>query len=482
MPAFISVHANNLDSLLCGIKERIYTVVRNGKRCSPPLPARRGIFSRLEHFSSRLANHVGLCNPWSYSEFLDTYQGSKRMVYERAVESLLQKDLTIEDAEISSFCKFEKILKFGAPRIISPRGARYNACVGRYLKAIEGRVYKGIARIYGGCTVMKGLNAIEVASEMFTMWSSFNCPAAVGLDASRFDQHVSVDALRWEHGVYNTLFYRHPELKEWLTWQLVNKCVARLPEAVVKFTVKGCRMSGDMNTSMGNCLLMCAMVYTYAKDLGIKVRLANNGDDCVVFMEDHDVKRFNAGLHAWFLEMGFTMKMEDPVFKFEHVEFCQSRPVCVDGEWIMCRNPVTALVKDSVCLHPERGEHMVSGLRAWATSVGESGQSWSAGVPVMYSAYSAIRRVGRGQTGYQLSSQEQYSGLVVAGARMQGRSVAIVASTRASFYYAWGITPDMQVALETLLDGRTDSLDSLCIDADNPLPSILDFLPTFERQ
>jgi hypothetical protein len=31
----------------------------------------------------------------------------------------------------------------------------------------------------------------------------------------------------------------------------------------LKYQVEGCRMSGDMNTSSGNCMIMVALVYSY---------------------------------------------------------------------------------------------------------------------------------------------------------------------------------------------------------------------------
>jgi hypothetical protein len=342
-------------------------------------------------------------------------------------------------------------------------------------------VYKAIAKIYDGCTVMKGLNALEVAQQLWGKWSKFTHPVCVGLDASRFDQHVSVQALEWEHSVYLALFPNHPEFRIWLSWQKRNKCVAMLPEAKVKYIVKGCRMSGDMNTSMGNCLLMCALVKAYSDSKGVRIQLGNNGDDCVVFMESADLAKFSEGLQTWFLEMGFTMKVEDPVYRFEHVEFCQSRPVRVVDGWIMCRSPTKALVKDSVCLHPTKGLHMVDDLRAWSESVGKAGGAWAAGIPVMQSAYSALERLGNGKRVHVISNQEKYSGIRVAAEGIQGRDRDILPITRASFYYAWGISPDLQIALEQILDNRTTDLTNLCIDGDK-FTSILECLPAFKQQ
>jgi hypothetical protein len=100
----------------------------------------------------------------------------------------------------------------------------------------------------------------------------------------------------------------------------------------------------------------------------------------------------------------------------------------------------------------------------------------------MQSAYAALERLGNGKRIHKLSEQDKYSGLYVAGARVVGRSRTILPETRASFYYAWGITPDLQEQLELILDSRTNDLKELCIESDHQIPSILDFLPKFEQQ
>lgn len=71
---------------------------------------------------------------------------------------------------------------------------------------------------------------------------------------------MSVQALKWEHSIYNAMF-RSDELAELLGWQLTNKGFARTTDGLIKYEVKGCRMSGDMNTALGNCMIMCALVY-----------------------------------------------------------------------------------------------------------------------------------------------------------------------------------------------------------------------------
>lgn len=97
-------------------------------------------------------------------------------------------------------------------------------------------------------------------------------------------------------------------------------------------------MSGDMNTALGNVLIMCMLIKAYMDTKGIKYRFVDNGDDAVVILEKKHQHLMN-DLPKWFLEMGFNMKVEQPVYEMEHIEYCQCHPVQLDvGEYTMVRN------------------------------------------------------------------------------------------------------------------------------------------------
>lgn len=216
---------------------------------------------------------------------------------------------------------------------------------------------------------------------------------AIGLDASRFDQHVSVQALEWEHSVYNRLF-RSDELRDLLKWQLKNTGFARANDGMIKYTVEGGRMSGDMNTALGNCLIMCAMVWSYMQTkLGptgkpIHFEFIDNGDDVVLFLEKRDLHRIE-DLAEWFGEMGFEMKIEEPVYEIEEIEFCQMHPIEVEpGVYTMVRTYPNAIAKDCICMNPQN-------FRQWLYAVGECGLAITSGVPVYEAFYQAFKAKGK---------------------------------------------------------------------------------------
>jgi hypothetical protein len=448
------VHNHSLKNLLRGIRERVFAVEVDGELRPPPRP-QAGVFkTRLADFFAQLCKHLVYVNPWTYDQFVASYVGSRRARYAAAVASLRILALQVKDSWVKAFVKAEKLnlskKSDPAPRMISPRSPRFNVCLGVFIRPAEAVICRAIAAVFGGPTVMKGYNAVQMAAHLFTMWCSFTSPIAVGLDASRFDQHVSVQALEWEHSVYLWMFRQGPDSKlaGLLRAQLRNHVKCFAPEGSVAYMVEGTRMSGDMNTSLGNCLLMCAMVYAYAKYVGVRVRLANNGDDCVVFMESRDEVRFNTGLNAWFLEMGFTMKVEDTVRVFEHVEFCQTKPVCVDGTYVMCRSPHVGLAKDSICLQPSNDSHFITSYEQWAREVGTAGCALASGMPVMQSVYLRMSQMGKQRSKTWTQGLSGHSGLMIGAKGMASKVRPPSATTRYSFWLAWGITPDEQVALE----------------------------------
>jgi hypothetical protein len=443
----IKVHNHTLGNVLRGLTERVYRVEgTNGDLVEPPRPA-AGVFeTRLRKFKTQLLRKLGHCNPWTTEQLVESYQGSKRQRVQDAVDSLSSRALEERDAWLDTFVKVEAILKADpAPRVIQPRTARFNVGVGVYLKPLEKRVYAAVQRIYRSPTVMKGYNADEVGSILATKWGKFEHPVAVGLDASRFDQHVSVQALRWEHGVYNSV-YRSSQLRWMLGLQVNNRGRAVTPEGTVLYRVAGCRMSGDMNTSLGNCLLMCAMVHAYAEERGIKVELANNGDDCVIILEGKDEVAFTRGLREWFLEMGFNMKVEPTAHCMEEIEFCQMRPVWNGEQYSMCRSPFNGLAKDTLCKRPMAGRlGLVGETAAWARSVGLCGIRAMGGMPMVQNAYAAMTRASSSESREFTTIQ---SGLrsMVGTLRKEFRVPSC--DTRVSFYKAWGVMPDQQVMFE----------------------------------
>lgn len=451
------VHTATLKNLARGVVERVFYVQRDGGLTRAPQPA-PGVFTRLYGVRTRLLGVMHSTPIVAREDYPGLYVGRKRGIYERALASLIVRAVNVRDAWVNTFVKAEKVNldKKGdpAPRVIQPRSPRYNLEVGRYLKLFEKELCRGFGQVFGYPVILKGMNAHDVGGWMATHWQQFRQPVAVGLDASRFDQHVSYDALRFEHSVYNGVF-RSPELARLLRWQLHNHGIARVEGHRVDYEIRGCRMSGDINTGMGNCLLMSAIVIAFMESVGIRYRLANNGDDCVVFCEADDLPRLS-GIDAWFLDFGFTLTREEPVFVLEEVEFCQAHPVLCSTGWRMVRDPRTAMSKDCVSL---LGWDTPKAFGQWAHAIGSCGISLTRGVPVWEAWYNRLLRVGEGYCRDGVEEAVWDSGLGYMARGVPAGQVDDMA--RYSFYRAFGILPDLQEALELEYSGHCTIAD-LC--------------------
>jgi len=294
LPNNYLVHNSSLNNLARGVLTRVLLV----KGQPTPKPALGIYVERLRYFRNALFKRFGSTTPVSRQEFVEFYKGRRKTLYQRAADSLLSSSIRPRDALIKAFVKAEFINTDDKPdpdpRVISPRDPRYNVEVGRYLRPVEHQIYGAIASIFGEPTVLKGYNAQQIGRVFADKWAKYRDPVAIGLDASRFDQHVSVEALSWEHSVYNGIF-QSKELRKLLKWQLRNSVVGHCRDGKLKYTTDGCRMSGDMNTALGNCLIMCALVHCYLQTRGIRGSLANNGDDCTVIIERKDLVKFRWG-------------------------------------------------------------------------------------------------------------------------------------------------------------------------------------------
>lgn len=436
------VHSNSLKNLARGVVERVlYTRNAAGELTKRLLP-RPNVFERLNSVKRRLLRNLSPTTVVDRMQYSDLYSGRKKAIYEKAAQSLAQRPVEKRDAVLRTFVKAEKV-NFDAktdpaPRVIQPRSPRYILEVGRYLKNFEKRLYRAFEIVWGYVVIVKGLNAQHTASCLWKNWSQFKKPMAVGLDASRFDQHVSPEALRYEHSIYNSVFRSH-ELRTLLSWQLTNVGVGFAADGKIKYKVDGCRMSGDINTSMGNCVIMASITLAYFEHVGLNARLSNNGDDCVVFCESGDAHKL-AGIGQWFQDFGFKLTQEKPVFNFEEIEFCQTQPVYTSTGWRMVRNIWTAPSKDCVSLLPWDNAKSFS---HWRHAIGTCGLELTKGVPV-WEAYYRTLLDGSGITGATEKIYDSGMGYMARG--VEGG--AITDQARYSFWKAFGITPAEQVALE----------------------------------
>lgn len=463
--ATFGAHNNNAINLVRAINERVHNVVDKPSGSLKPTPQPvDGWWRRLDAVAGRLAKRVapvGKVPPMTVDQFIAQCPANKRELYARAAVQYRRYGVKEKDAWIKAFVKFEK-LNFTdkpdpCPRVIQPRSPVYNIALGRHTRRVESELYSALAREWRDdeeAVVMKGLTVTETADLLRKKWNRVTGKkVCIGLDASRFDQHVSVDALTWEHGIYNRIF-QSAELRRLLKFQLDNKGFAYIDGVKVEYASSGTRASGDMNTSLGNCLIMCTLVREYVREKGVKVEFANNGDDCVLFMSDYDYQKCNcfADLPSWFLKYGFEMDVEDPVYEFEQVVFCQAQPVLVDAvrdEWVMVRQPTAAMGKDAMSLSVATEV----GFRQWSYQVGVGGFALYGDMPIYSELYKLYQREGvkSNVKNSYIVSDSGFMRMAKIPRVRDNDSCIISDDTRVSYYKAFGYIPSMQIKMEAEL-------------------------------
>lgn len=459
-------HDNSFENLHRAIDERIFHVKGEGGVLVKTPQAAPGAWTEFRSYETFFARELAGSRRLTCAEFLAQCSRGKRKLYARAIEEFEVSGCSPRHAWLTPFVKFEK-LNFSskpdpAPRVIQPRTAVYNVALGRYVRAVAGKMCHTIDKLFNDHpVVVKGFTPSEVGEIIHQKMMARPGVVCVLLDASRFDQHVGVDALKFEHRCWKAPFGPDKELDWLLKQQLNNTAVARVDGKVIKYKTRGTRASGDMNTGEGNCILMCCMIHKFCTDLKLGwFDLVNNGDDCGLFIEEQYLPIVMSTYRSWFLKLGFEMELEatdmcpSGVARItEHIRFCQASPVRTPSGYVMVREPFTGLSKDSIALG------IVTDLehRQWLMATGLCGMSLFADIPLYRASYTKMIANGV-ESNIKYSNGMSGQGLMRAGRRPRfdrWDNVNISDVTRVSFAIAFGIPPSIQLRVEREIDAAS---------------------------
>lgn len=465
------VNQDSLESLKCCLTGRLYKMYKNNVYYDP-LP-----YQGNKHFELafvKLARIKGSdSSRKSLLETVNSYTGRKRTLYSKAMESLKHSPLVEKDSHSKFFQKFEKIDTTKIPRCIQPRSTRYHLELASFLKHEEHQVYGALHTMFGHDVVAKGKNVEQTAAMFEQAFENFREPVAVGLDASKFDMHVRKEVLQLEHSVYLNMYKHDPDhrmLKQLLEWQLDNKGTAKTYDGILKFSVNGSRFSGDINTSLGNVIIMCLLIYAFFSQQQFKnYRLIDNGDDAVVVMEKADLHRMGR-FQSYANTIGFRIEIEEPVSVLEHVRFCQMAPIyCPNqySQYTMVRDPENLFQKDIMSTHDLRS---LSIRRKWMYAVGEGGLSMYGNVPCLRDFYYSYVRQGDPCSKMKNDREIMNMAAHYWGRGMHKKYSNILDRTRLSYYEAFNVPPHEQL----LFESKCASADwlNLSIDTIAMLPQL----------
>lgn len=362
-----------------------------------PKPSSLGI-ARLKAAAARVAGFLPRSSPQDLLAMPNRYTGAKKQRYLDAAMRFVRFGVRTFDAGCTMFVKPERMhgeKKVNPdPRAIQFRSSVYCVALAQHLQPIEHHIYE----LSGFCAgvppsrnIAKGLNQAERAELLRRKMAAFRNPRVISLDASRFDKHVDIELLKVEHSVYTTAS-SHPMFKRLLKMQLISKVRSKYG---LKYVCHGRRMSGDMNTACGNCLLMLIMVLAFCIWMGLTSwDTLDDGDDCLLIVEEEDLDRVLSCLTEHFLEYGMEMKVENVACSLHEVIFCQSSVVeYADARFKFVRD-YRAVISKSLCgiRHWQDPKYRIKVLRA----IGLCELVLNLGVPVLQSfACCLLRNVGR---------------------------------------------------------------------------------------
>lgn len=276
----------------------------------------------------RMRKLCGVLSPMTNEEFVASYPpGTKRNDYKMAVARLLQYGVSARDFKIRSFIKQEKKVFKGIPkeRLIQARGMVANVLLGKRLKVIE-RCCHGLksskrwgvrpTRLFA-----KGLSQSDRAAVVVDKWSNFADPVCVSIDAVAFDRHVRPYQLDSLDRIYESLFPGDSSLKYGLHRRKVNKDYKT--RHGIRYLPDRQRMSGDMDTSLGNCLLVAMMIEHIMRNLPIKrFDMFVDGDDSLIFVERKDAAKLLDNLFVQFRNLGHEIRVESTFDQLSGIEHC----------------------------------------------------------------------------------------------------------------------------------------------------------------
>lgn len=374
--------------------------------------------------------------------------GQKRKLLETARLTLQTSKLHYKDAKVKMFLKDDKYLRFvqdlkdmfhqevseslTAPRCIQYRNKRYCLRLAQFLHPIEQAMYD-MEDDYKTKIFAKSRNLKQRGEDLYNKWKSFKNPKAILLDHSKFDAHCSTELLRLEHWFYQKC-HKSKELRSLLKWQLSNRGWTKNGTSYI---TKATRMSGDQNTGLGNSLINYAMIKAYCSHLKLKSSIYVDGDDSVVIYEDDGINHPT----TFFGQFGMSTKV-DYTKTFEHVEFCQTRPVYDGQSWHCVRNPLRLLSRLPWTVREEWARKP----KVYLASVGRCELALGMGLPV--GQY--IGGLLAGLSDKHILTPLEYVAKLQA---MRPRNAFIVHPSdecRMSYEKAWGLSPDEQRSLEAM--------------------------------
>lgn len=375
--------------------------------------------------------------PWTYQQVIDGYIGQWKQKYKSARASLLSNGLQPWHSILTLFVKDDK--EHGQPekagRAIQYRSPEFCLSQAVYTKAVEEWFYDLVEK--DGSIIVGKKDGYAVAKALETKFQNYKRPVALEADASKFDTCVDI---KWLKKILQILFRIFPKKHRKQLYKLwsqtfINRGRSRKG---LKYKTWGTRASGDMDTGLGNSIIMYLMLRQWLKLANVNGSILVNGDDSVVVIEHEDLNKMRD--MTCFNRWGFNMKL-GVAHGLHEVEFCQSKVIRSDYGLVMARNPVRVMRRTGWTTTYRRDQ------KRFLLGLGLCENAASFGVPIAGPLAKLMIQAGGGTPIF--SGSYEYETFRKLDSPWKHLPMSISGETRVSYWQAWGITPEEQIKIET---------------------------------
>ncbi len=378
--------------------------------------------------------------PLHPNEVLERMTGPKRRVAEQAFQEYSDRGWDPKAARVSAFVKFEKgaddlgdPAELKAPRLIQHRKPMYIYELARYIRPIEDYCFHSRGgRPSNRPWTTKGMDSFQCGERVASM-DRWDDTVWVLLDHSRYDstlRHELREVVEW---AYYRKFYKNDGwFKELLKMQRKNR--GRTSEGI-SYEVLGTMLSGEYNTSCGDTLINYALIRLW---VGPEADIIANGDDSVVAMPRWVFESLDMD---FFAKVGLRTKMQ-VVYSIHDVDYCQCKPVRVDGRWRMVRDPIRVFTRMPYTTKDLTGKAW-AGL-AWAMGMSEN--SCNTGVPMMQAFAQRVLECNPAEHWRILDQVVRES---MRNEKLTSGVIDITSEARLDFWLSFGFSPDQQISFES---------------------------------
>lgn len=401
-------------------------------------PVRRTVAAVAKHWLTLFPEQSNY-RAYSWEELLQNTTPAKIQRTKSAIALYHQEGVNMKDARVRAFIKHEKGLddpeddaERKDPRLIQYRSFKWTTLFKKVLGPFEHHLWaigNDFTEKAPMCERMfsKGMNSFSIAANLRHGWDTVPDPVADLWDVSRMDAHLGqfVRELIEFPTYYKT--GNRAGFAPFITAMRTNKGWTR---GGIKYTSRYTMCSGEACTSAGDSIVMAAALKYIYRDVPHHILVC--GDDSVVirpngFVPDRTV----------FEELGLPTKYESAEL-FEHVEFCQSRPVNLGHAWRMVRNPDRVLGRTQYTI---KDFPTTMAFADYLASVGRGELASNDGVPILQSFAEALCKVGQWRTTHLEEFRHRHE--------IFNGVTPVTDTARASFALAWGWSPESQSTFES---------------------------------